>query len=135
MIEQEAFEKWKRARMRAGTQIREGEGWHAALEWARSQQEPVAWLHSNPDRVDVIHTQVKALLNGAGSFHRPLDKTEHYTIPLYTHPAPIPEGWQLVPKEPTREMMRAFWLAGPYPQEPWIEGYKAMLAAAPKPEK
>jgi hypothetical protein len=41
----------------------------------------------------------------------------------------IPEGWQLVPKEPTDEMV----LAGFTAIHP-SSGYKAMLAAAPKYE-
>jgi len=38
----------------------------------------------------------------------------------------VPEGWQLVPVEPTPEMLVA--IGGAKPR------YKAMLAAAPKPE-
>lgn len=41
----------------------------------------------------------------------------------------IPEGWQLVPKEPTDEMFNAAWGA----KNPYI-AYQAMLAAAPEPE-
>ena len=73
--------------------------------------------------------------------------TDYYTIPLYLHPAPIPEGWQLVPKEPTKEMSDVFWSAYiPAPdgmaQSCSFEDfhdfrymYKAMLAAAPKYEE
>ncbi len=66
---------------------------------------------------------------------------------LYLHPAPIPEGWQLVPKEPTEAML----YAGDAEIDPGyceessssrfvedresIAVYKAMLAAAPKPEE
>lgn len=53
--------------------------------------EPVAWLHDDPQRYDVIHAEVKDLLvkfrDAAGYLHRPLDKSAHYTIPLYTAPA------------------------------------------------
>lgn len=42
-----------------------------------------------------------------------------------------PAGWKLVPDEPTAAMMRAFWLAGPYPERPWRDGYKAILEGAP----
>lgn len=52
---------------------------------------------------------------------------------------PVPEGYALVPVEPTREMLvdgaktaRDFlWEAGPYPRSRAV--YRAMLAAAPKP--
>ena len=44
-------------------------------------------------------------------------------------PAPIPEGWQLVPKEPTVEMIR---FAGKcVPKSPAAQ-YRAMLSAAPE---
>lgn len=55
-------------------------------------QEPVAYLHNK--RVDVIHTSVKSLLSdfavnyGPESMLRPIDKSEHYTIPLYAAPVP-----------------------------------------------
>jgi hypothetical protein len=47
--------------------------------------EPVAWKHDNPKRHDAITDSVKELLQRANSeyMHRPIDKTEHYTIPLY----------------------------------------------------
>ena len=45
----------------------------------------------------------------------------------------VPEGWKLVPVEPTREMTRAFLLSGPYRAKPMRDGYAAMLAAAPPP--
>lgn len=58
--------------------------------------EPVAWLHDDPQRYDVIHAEVKDLLvksrDAAGYLHRPLDKSAHYTIPLYTAPAPAAQG-------------------------------------------
>jgi hypothetical protein len=46
-------------------------------------------------------------------------------------PAPaVPEGWQLVPVDPTIPMLAAFVEVGGKANC----GYKAMLAAAPKPE-
>lgn len=61
--------------------------------------------------------------------HKPLGKTE-----LFTHPAPsipaVPEGWKLVPIDPTKDMLRAgqsvvgFWLNT-------LHCYAAMLSAAP----
>ncbi len=48
--------------------------------------EPVAWKHDDPKRHDAITDSVKELLQRANSeyMHRPIDKTEHYTIPLYS---------------------------------------------------
>jgi hypothetical protein len=63
-------------------------------------------------------------------------------IKLYTHPAQPPEGWQLVPVEPTEEMRKqmhyAYWQTPQLPfhdrsPELWNATYKAMLQAAPKP--
>lgn len=46
-------------------------------------------------------------------------------------PRAVPDGWVLVPREPTVEMMNAAWAAGIHPDFP--AGYAAMLAAAPSP--
>ncbi|EOF7922092.1 hypothetical protein ACK2M4_007149, partial [Pseudomonas aeruginosa] len=54
------------------------------------RQQPVAWMHDQPNRVDVIHRDVKDLLQrvpgSSRGIHRPLDVSEHYTIPLYAAP-------------------------------------------------
>jgi hypothetical protein len=61
------------------------------LDDARAQK-PVAYMHNK--RADVIHTSVKSLLSdfavnsGPESMLRPIDKSEHYTIPLYATPVP-----------------------------------------------
>lgn len=66
------------------------------------RQQPVAWMHDQPNRVDVIHRDVKDLLQrvpgSSRGIHRPLDVSEHYTIPLYAAPVSqaqhsVPEGW------------------------------------------
>ncbi|HCL4400178.1 TPA: hypothetical protein N2D31_005562 [Pseudomonas aeruginosa] len=68
------------------------------------RQEPVAWMHDQPNRVDVIHRDVKDLLQrvpgSSRGIHRPLDVSEHYTIPLYAAPVAqaqhsVPEGWRI----------------------------------------
>lgn len=41
---------------------------------------PVAWLHDQPERYDVVHDEVKALWLKAWP-----KQVEHYTIPLYLH--------------------------------------------------
>jgi hypothetical protein len=60
------------------------------------------------------------------------------SIRLFTHPAPVPAGWQLVPVEPTERQ----WEEGKIMLSAMLECgtaldigiiYKAMLAAAPKP--
>lgn len=73
----EDLEDWKRRTLKA----------EAALRQASPVGEPVAWMHSNSNRYDVIHSEVKALLQkSAGHLHRPLDKSEKYSIPLYLAP-------------------------------------------------
>ncbi|HFX0996079.1 TPA: hypothetical protein ACIDZ6_000692 [Pseudomonas aeruginosa] len=65
------------------------------------RQEPVAWMHDQPNRVDVIHRDVKDLLQrvpgSSRGIHRPLDVSEHYTIPLYA--APVAQAQHSVPEE------------------------------------
>ena len=62
--------------------------------------------------------------------------------PLYTSAPSIPEGWQLVPIEPTSEMLEAAYkshwtiqVADDAYEFNAENPYKAMLAAAPKPEE
>ncbi|HEJ2890200.1 TPA: hypothetical protein SL252_006733 [Pseudomonas aeruginosa] len=59
------------------------------------RQQPVAWMHDQPNRVDVIHRDVKDLLQrvpgSSRGIYRPLDVSEHYTIPLYAAPVAQPE--------------------------------------------
>ncbi|HGK8831771.1 TPA: hypothetical protein ACLG2D_005624 [Pseudomonas aeruginosa] len=61
------------------------------------RQQPVAWMHDQPNRVDVIHRDVKDLLQrvpgSSRGIYRPLDVSEHYTIPLYA--APVVQAQQL----------------------------------------
>ncbi|EEJ7415797.1 hypothetical protein X034_003476 [Salmonella enterica subsp. enterica] len=44
-----------------------------------------------------------------------------------------PDGWVMVPKEPTQAMINA-WLSEVADWRGHVAGYKAMLAAVPKPE-
>lgn len=71
---------------------------------------------------------------------RPI-KDSFLDFPLFAHPAPVPEGYALVPLWPNGEMIRA-WLRATSKHVPFewsdpaiIDGYKAMIAAAPKSEK
>lgn len=48
---------------------------------------------------------------------------------LYTHPAPVPADWRLVPVEPTPAMKYAGWGINIFGRR---RKYKTMLAAAPK---
>ncbi len=98
------------------------------------EQEPVAWLHQTRTSSDVITDEVKMFLlrqyerwEFHSSMQRPsVCKAENYTKPLYLHPAPsVPEGYQLVPIEPTEAMQEA------WDGESSLMGtWNAMLAAA-----
>ncbi|EKQ6351811.1 hypothetical protein P6M03_006255 [Pseudomonas aeruginosa] len=84
----------------------------AWLEWTKERdtalarvaelerQQPVAWMHDQPNRVDVIHRDVKDLLQrvpgSSRGIYRPLDVSEHYTIPLYA--APVAQAQHSVPE-------------------------------------
>lgn len=99
-------------------------------------QEPAAWVHVS----NVLDPFTKTLPTKL-SFEK--DDTWAFAKPLYSAAgaAPVPEGWQLVPAEPTREQLIAahdgpLGAEGEITQEneSWlIDMYKAMLAAAPKP--
>ena len=107
----------------------------ALTEAIKQQGEPVAWRITTHDGIVWIGAHPSSLPN-------------HKSEPLYTsaptipegwiefRPAPIPEGCQIVPKEPTPEMMRATlgWYDGgkTYGEQAVISSYKAMLSAAPE---
>ena len=104
---------------------------------AMEKQEPVAWLHESRRDSDVVTSAVKHVWQRA----RPMSLAA-YSIPLYlapgAQPAPgIPEGWKLVPIEPTHEMLDAGedTFVPTYTGTPVsapIDVYCAMLAAAPE---
>lgn len=62
-----------------------------AAQPPQQSAQPVAWMHETPGRVDVIHDEVKKLLSAAATdyLHRPIDKSEKYTIPLYAAAQPV----------------------------------------------
>lgn len=74
---------------------------------AMERQEPVAWLHESRRDSDVVTDAVKHVWGKAV-----VGALAAYSTPLYlspgAQPAPIiPEGWKLVPIEPTPEMIMA----------------------------
>lgn len=89
----EALDRWPLIRDILKLRLAAAQARVAELE----KQEPVAWMHDQPNRVDVIHRDVKELLQRVpGSnrgIQRPLDVSEHYTIPLYA--APVAQAQQL----------------------------------------
>lgn len=128
MNNQEAFEKWQEY-----TSLEEMHSpwaaWQAALEWVAKEQKPVARLLNwkGPKHIPVPHGGI-----AARTFEEfPLNTQERYWFegePLYLRQAPIPEGWKLVPIEPTEEMVEAAIDRA----DGVRNGYRAMLAAAPE---
>ena len=86
----------------------------AAIEQAE-KVEPVAWVQDIEEEM-------------LPEFAFSWVKTQLHDCPLFTHPAPVPAGWQLVPGEPTKAMLSAGWGN----DHLYADLYKAMLAAAPR---
>lgn len=101
----------------------------AVLEVLR-QQKPVAWMCSSEALLRMGYQKFSTTCGG------------DWNIPVYAgHQGPqaaVPDGWQLVPIEPTNNMLRAAcvaWTAGVNYMDAAAYRYRAMLAAAPKPEE
>ena len=102
------------------------------------KQEPVAWMHETRRDSDVVTDAVKHVWGKVA-----VGSMAAYSIPLYalpgaqTQPTPsIPEGWKLVPIEPTEDMLRA--MTDPFiaingdNRKAFEIAYTAMLSAAPE---
>nr|WP_241008270.1 hypothetical protein [Erwinia sp. JH02] len=98
---------------------------------------PVAYTHA----FEISNMHVTGLYIRGFPTDRRLNTEEGYTAPLYTTPPAasepvskgytLPDGWKLVPLEPTQRMIDAH-------TEGMVSGgatraYRAMLAAAPAP--
>ena len=103
----------------------------AAIEADRQARgEPVAWM-TEDGRVATSETKETSM---------PKVAQESFKIPLYTAPQPqqIPEGFKLVPIEPTEEMLKASAKSGGLGMDFYEHigrvslSYKAMLEAAPE---
>lgn len=109
----------------------------AAYEAKLREQEPVLWRYKHAD--EQIWTIAEPRNFYANTVEDTVNDIKHYISkgyayilqPLFEHPASIPEGWQLVPIEPTTEMI----IAGndgfhsPDMRRHTVSGcYKAMLA-------
>ena len=114
----------------------------AALRAAISEQEkcePMAWGLQMPNEKQPRQIWlVKDTAFKNAMMRWPEAYEGAYQIELYTHPAPVPAGWQLVPVEPTEKQ----WVEGKIMLEVMVDCgtsidlgliYKVMLQAAPKP--
>ena len=113
---------------------------------AIKQQEPVAWVMQSSNDAS-IGMQIAPV--GWSTFSNLRDKLLQHAwikagaaklIPLYLGPALIPEGWQLVPKEPDEKMTKAgeeMFEATLHSSAGFahhaVRVFMAMLSAAPKP--
>ena len=136
-----AFEKWYEGNFdRRPTEVGYETGicwqaWQAALEHAGQGVEPFAYY--NPDDLYWIE-------NGGGVTFCG-QKTKTFSDPVYAKPpAPVvessdessshkcvPEGWKLVPVEPTDAMLRAAWEQHHCDTDGSLQIYRVMLNAAP----
>lgn len=112
----------------------------ASLEWfeqnalaaeleAMAEQEPVAWLcgDETTGRITIWYPEDPKL-------PPPWVQEPIYAAPQPAQRAPaVPEGWQLVPEEPTHEMLSAG--AGSKYEKRARNVWRDMLAAAPKEPK
>lgn len=67
------------------------------------EQEPVAWTQADPD--GHIHLAEITKTRECQSLDTWDAQMGWTAVPLYLHPAPIPEGWQLVPIELPEKML------------------------------
>lgn len=89
------------------------------------QQEPVAHSTEDGDRVVTDKTYAGAMRDGGAAW----SSMRPFSVPLYAAPvtAAVPQGWKLVPVEPTRAIVSALeGCKGGY-----IAMYRAMISAAP----
>lgn len=103
------------------------------LDLSLFRKEPDAWLFTG---VKPGERRQFASVDNSVSQTWPIDNGFTWTIePLYLPRMLSPEGWQLVPKEPTEEMLFAYTKCKTTAGERWAaHQWHAMLAAAPKPE-
>lgn len=106
----------------------------AFCAWVRAQADaqPVAWIARNLTTGRVKWTTDRCRARGWTR-----DANLRVKL-LYAHPAPaVPAGWQLVPVEPTPEMLQAGASIMDFDRSGWYDAdvsrgeYRAMLAAAP----
>ena len=117
-------------------QLMEAVGYHCSLENCRAveraviaayevklrEQEPVAWITSD-GLVKLLTTIACWTL---------VQKSEDagFDTPLYTNPAPIPEGYALVPLKPNEAMLHHMMGCITHSADTRRNHYKMLLAAA-----
>lgn len=100
--------------------------WQALYMAVNEMMAPLGYhgnINARDDRVSVVMDALHDLDGGTA-----------ITQPAPAAPYQVPDGWQLVPPEPDESMFRAVTHLDYTSQTDvgWIEGYRCMLAAAPK---
>lgn len=116
---------WQDAKMYA-------EGWNACRAAMLQGAEPVTTTYKSPDDFICMLTGRAKYLREKGEFKSPelLERAAAALQEESVNTPPIPNGWKLVPIDPTKDMLRAgqsvvgFWLNT-------VHCYSKMLAAAP----
>lgn len=95
-------------------------------------KEPVAFTEKH----EISNMQATGLYLRAWPADRKRNAIEGYTIPIYAAPQlpAVPEGWVVVPKDPTMAMMDEFDSIIDYGAEDSNDAWSRLIAAAPKPE-
>ena len=135
-----AFEAWWPSVGQSIGKVAAWEAWQAAIAADRAARaEPVAWGMPN--------TAITGHRNALMMVRLEIPSGDQYggalLVPLYAAPpaAPVvPDGWKLVPVDPTESMLESARLATEsegLTTTTWLRNcvYRAMLAAAPKPEQ
>ncbi|MCE3086617.1 hypothetical protein LXE06_06250 [Yersinia enterocolitica] len=100
----------------------------ARIALAAKRAEPCGYAHKNAIKFDLHDTCRLHEQAGDENF------IALYTTPQLNSPE-IPEGWKLVPIEPTRQMMsQGHFAMGGTDRGKFMRIYQAMLAAAPEKE-
>ncbi|SAH95505.1 Uncharacterised protein [Enterobacter hormaechei] len=105
----------------------------ARIALASLEAEPVMYAMAGEDLDADATSASKAVVDAWVEEWNQVGEPGYRTVTLYTAlPAPVvPNGWVLVPKEPTPAMLNAAWVShGIY----HASAYRTMLAAAPQQE-
>ncbi|MCW6600782.1 hypothetical protein [Yersinia ruckeri] len=99
----------------------------ARIALAAKRAEPVAWVVGDEEIADFKNSREVCVMRDCDD--EQLDYLPLYTTPQLNYPE-IPEGWKLVPIEPTLAMLTLLGLTGSF--ESILERYANMLDAAPE---
>jgi len=108
----------------------------ARIALAAKQAKPIGEIRLSEYRSDGTREASVVCLHDQADWDNFTDGTLLYLNPQPAHPEQvIPDGWKLVPVEPTYEMKKHYYDSSVAPiSKLSVTGYRAMLAAAPKPE-